>query len=72
MLNEEFNLSKEEIRKNLEHAIDLNQIYGECITDREYLEIIEKEINTENKTQQVIELIKNYNQKTKYTLCFHN
>ena len=49
----------------------LAQSYGECITDKEYMEFIEKEINIESTTQQVIELlIKNYAQKTehKYSL----
>ena len=72
MLYEKFNLSKEERRKNLGH--DLNQTYGECINDKEYLEFIEKEINKESTTQQVIELlIKNHTQKTEYKYSyFHN
>jgi len=67
VLNEKFNLCKEEIKKNLGHAIDLNQVRGECTSDKEYLEVIEKEINTESTTQQVIELLINNYTEYKYS-----
>lgn len=50
-------LSKFQKRANWNYAINLNQLDGEWIPDKEYMELVEKEINGEITTQGIIEIL---------------
>ena len=50
-------ISKVEKRANWSYAINLNQIDGEWIPDKEYMELVEKEINGEITTQDMKEIL---------------
>lgn len=57
-------MSKEEKRKAWEFAIGMNQIDREWKPDDEYMELVEKEINGEITTEQIIEILnKKYTEK---------
>lgn len=57
-------MANDEKRKNWKFAIDINQLDGEWIPNKEYMELIEKEINGEITTQQMREILnKKYSEK---------
>lgn len=58
------NSNKEQKRRSWNYAININQLDGEWIPDDEYKELIEKEINGEITTEQIIEILnKKYTEK---------
>lgn len=56
-LDGESNISKSEKRNAWNYAININQLDGEWIPSKEYMEFIEREINGEITTEQMREIL---------------
>ena len=50
-------MSKKAKREDWEYAIGLNQLDGKWIPDEEFTKLIDKEINGEISTQEIIEIL---------------